>query len=139
MVSARSCKKVSLCLTETLSDRSKTSTPLAKVEPIRDGDSASLITYLRRGKCYCAKAVVPEMRGVRIYERSSSEGTKVKEGKVGGAPGARGEILLQPVGKSMAAELVTTQGTHTEAACSRRTAFHEKGLMLEQFVRNSRL
>jgi len=28
--------------------------PLAKAEPISDGDSASMITYLRRGKKFAA-------------------------------------------------------------------------------------
>lgn len=58
----RHCKggfsKVSLCLTEPMSASSKTGMPRAKAEPIRDGDSASLTTYLRRGKHYCAKAIV---------------------------------------------------------------------------------
>ena len=52
MASVRSCQKLPLCPTEPMPAGSKTDPPLAKAEPISDGGSASVITYLRRGKSY---------------------------------------------------------------------------------------
>ena len=45
----RRCEKLSLCLTELMPASSKTDPPVAKAEPISDGSSTSVITYLRRG------------------------------------------------------------------------------------------
>ena len=46
-------------------------------------------------------------RGVRICERNNSADTKVsEEGGGGGAPGARAEIPLQPVVKTMVRQVV---------------------------------
>ena len=42
---------------EPMSATSKTDLLLAKAKPISDGGSASVITYLRRGKYCCATAV----------------------------------------------------------------------------------
>ena len=52
----RSCQKLPLCPIEPMPAGSKTDLPLAKAEPIGDSGSASRITYLRKGKCYCAAA-----------------------------------------------------------------------------------
>ncbi|GAB0202734.1 mitochondrial enolase superfamily member 1 [Grus japonensis] len=53
---------------------SKTDLPLIKAESINDGDSASGVTELRRGRNLLHKAVE---RGVRICERNISADTKV--------------------------------------------------------------
>lgn len=42
--------------TETVLANSKIDPPLAKAEPINDTSDISLITYLRKGKNYCATA-----------------------------------------------------------------------------------
>ncbi|GAB0188514.1 acid sphingomyelinase-like phosphodiesterase 3b [Grus japonensis] len=87
---------------------SKVDPPLAKAEPISDGGSASGIKELRRGKKLLWQ-LQPE-RGVRICERNSSADTKVSaEGGAGGAPGARAEIPLQPVEKTMMSQAVPLQ------------------------------
>ena len=57
MASARRCQKLPLCPTEPMSAGSKTDPLLAKAEPISDGGSTSVITYLRREKSYCAAAI----------------------------------------------------------------------------------
>ena len=49
-------------------------------------------------------------RGMRICERNNSADTKVsEEGGGGGAPGARAEIPLQPMGKTMVRQAVPLQ------------------------------
>ena len=50
MASVRSCEKLPPCLVEPVPAGSKTDLLLAKAKPISDGGSASVITYLRRGK-----------------------------------------------------------------------------------------
>ncbi|KAJ7411455.1 protein pxr1-like [Pitangus sulphuratus] len=74
--------------------------PLTKAEPISDGGSTSVITYLRRGKSFCTGAIAA--REERICESKDSVDTKVsgKEGG-GGAPCARAEIPLQPMVQPM--------------------------------------
>jgi len=87
---------------------SKMGLSLAKPEPISDCGSTSLITYLRRGKTLLHNS--SWSRGVRICERNSSADTKVsEEGQGGGATGARAEIPLQPVVKTMVTEAVRLQ------------------------------
>jgi len=48
--SVRSCEKLPPCLIKPVPAGSKTDPPLAKAKPISDGGSASVITYLRRGR-----------------------------------------------------------------------------------------
>ncbi|GAB0209021.1 epimerase family protein SDR39U1 [Grus japonensis] len=87
---------------------SKTDLPLAKAEPISNGGSASVITYLRRRGNKPAQQQ-PE-RGVRICERNNYADTKVsEEGEGGGAPGTRAEIPLQSVVKTMVRQAVPLQ------------------------------
>jgi len=50
VASVRSYEKLPRCLINPLIAGSKTDPPLAKVKPISDGGSASVITYLRRGR-----------------------------------------------------------------------------------------
>ncbi|GAB0207606.1 AN1-type zinc finger protein 5-like [Grus japonensis] len=67
---------------------------MAKAETINNGGSASVITYLRRGKKLLHNS--SWKRGARIRERNNYADTKVSEGGGGGdAPGARAEIPLQ--------------------------------------------
>ena len=83
---------------------------LAKAEPISDGGSASGITYLRRGGKNLHNTSSSQKRGVRICERNSPAATKVsEEGGGGGAPGARAEIPLQPLVKTMVRQAVPLQ------------------------------
>ncbi|GAB0209984.1 acid sphingomyelinase-like phosphodiesterase 3b [Grus japonensis] len=88
---------------------SKTDPPLAKAEPISDGGSASVITYLRRGGENLLHNS-SQKRGVRICERNNSADTKVsEEGGGGGAPGTRAKIPLQPMVKTMVKQAVPLQ------------------------------
>ncbi|GAB0189017.1 epimerase family protein SDR39U1 [Grus japonensis] len=88
---------------------SKTDPLLAKAEPISDGGSASGITELRRGEKTAQEKLQPD-RGVRICKRNDSADTKVsEEGGGGGAPGARAEIPLQPMEKTMVRQAVPLQ------------------------------
>jgi len=50
LASVRSCEKLPPCLTEPVPVGSKMYPLLAKAKPISDGGSASVITYLRRGR-----------------------------------------------------------------------------------------
>jgi len=50
VASVRSFYKLPLCWIEPMPARSKMDPPLAKAEPISDGGSASVITYLRKKK-----------------------------------------------------------------------------------------
>jgi len=50
VASVRSCEKHLPCLIKPVPAGSKTDPLLAKAKPISDGGSASVITYLRRGK-----------------------------------------------------------------------------------------
>ena len=55
VASVTKCRKLPPCPIEPMPARSKTDPLLAKAEPISDGGSASVITYLR-GKNCCATA-----------------------------------------------------------------------------------
>jgi len=50
VVSVRSCEKLPPCVIKPVPDGSKMNPPLAKAKPISDSGSASVITYLRRGR-----------------------------------------------------------------------------------------
>ncbi|KAK4810988.1 hypothetical protein QYF61_014460 [Mycteria americana] len=56
VASVRRRQKLPLCPTEPVPASSKMDPPLAKAEPISDSGSASVITYLRRGKNCCTTA-----------------------------------------------------------------------------------
>ena len=60
MASARSCKKLLPYPIDPMPAGSKTDPLLAKAKRITDGDSASVITYLRRGKTCGEMAVKRE-------------------------------------------------------------------------------
>jgi len=66
--SVSSCEKLPPCPIEPVPDGSKTNPLLAKAKPISDGGSASVITYLRRGRKKTAGRWQLE-RGVRPCER----------------------------------------------------------------------
>ncbi|GAB0188319.1 hypothetical protein GRJ2_001297200 [Grus japonensis] len=86
---------------------SKMDPPLAKAEPISDSSSAIGKTHLRRGKNLLRNS--RQERGARICERNNSADTKVSEGGGGGAPGARAEIPLQPMEKTVVRQAVPLQ------------------------------
>jgi len=50
VASVRSCRKLPPCLIKPVPAGSKTDLLLAKAKPVSDGGSASVITYLRRGR-----------------------------------------------------------------------------------------
>jgi len=97
---------------------------LAKAKPISDAGSASVITYLRRGK-KMHKVKLQQEKGVRICERNHSTNTKVnEEGGGGGVPGARAEVPLQPVMKTMVRLAVPLQPMLVQAragGCAQRS------------------
>ena len=109
MVSVRSCKNIPPCLTEPVPAGSKTDPLLAKAQPINDGGSTSVITYLRKGKKLWKNS--SQERGVRLCKRNNSADTKVsEEGQAGGAPDVRAESLpLQPMMKTMVRQVVPLQ------------------------------
>ncbi|KAK4811167.1 hypothetical protein QYF61_019798 [Mycteria americana] len=81
----------------------------AKDEPVSDGGSTSVITF-KKGKKLLRNSNCSQKRGVRLCERNNSADTKVsEEGGGGGAPGARAEIPLQPVVKTMVKQVVPLQ------------------------------
>ncbi|KAK4815368.1 hypothetical protein QYF61_001356 [Mycteria americana] len=83
---------------------------LAKAEPISDGHSASVITYLRRGKKLLHNSNCSWREELRICWINNSADTKVsEEGGGGGAPGTRAEIPLQPMVKTMVRQAVPLQ------------------------------
>ncbi|GAB0184620.1 hypothetical protein GRJ2_000927300 [Grus japonensis] len=89
---------------------SKTGPPLAKAKPISNGGSTSGITELGKGKKKKTRDQLQLERGVRICERNNSADTKVSvDGGGGGAPGARAEIPLQPMEKTMVRQTVPLQ------------------------------
>jgi len=55
VASMRSCEKLAPHLIKPVPAGSKTDPPLAKAKPVHDGGSASVITYLRRGRKNCRK------------------------------------------------------------------------------------
>ncbi|KAM9590862.1 uncharacterized protein ACIBXB_005912 [Morphnus guianensis] len=82
--------------------------PLPKAEPISNSGSASVIAYLRRGKKLLRNG--SRRRGVRICERNNPADAKVsEEGGGGDAPGARAEIPLHPMVKTMVRQAVPLQ------------------------------
>jgi len=88
------------CSTKPFPEASKGDPPLAKVEPISDVGTKSMIMCLRKGTQYWE-------RGLRKYETKNSAETKVsEEGGGRGAPGAGAEIFLQPVVKTMVKQVV---------------------------------
>ncbi|GAB0208689.1 acid sphingomyelinase-like phosphodiesterase 3b [Grus japonensis] len=89
---------------------SKTDPLLAKAEPISSDGSTSVITYLRREKKKKKISVLQPERGVRRCERNNCADTKVsEEGGGGGTPGARADIPLQPMVKTMVRQAVPLQ------------------------------
>jgi len=50
VASVRSCQKLPPCLIKPVPAGSKMDPPLAKAKPSSDGGSASVITYLRKGR-----------------------------------------------------------------------------------------
>jgi len=57
VASVRSCEKLPPCLIEPVPASSKTDLLLAKAEPLSDSGSASVITYVRRGKT-CSEVAI---------------------------------------------------------------------------------
>ncbi|GAB0205317.1 hypothetical protein GRJ2_002997300 [Grus japonensis] len=83
---------------------------LAKAEPINNSGSSSGVTELRRGKTKNHQEKLQPERGVRMCEGNNSADTQAsEEGRAGGAPGTRAEILLQPVEKTMVRQAVPLQ------------------------------
>jgi len=80
VASVRSCQKLPPCLIEPVPAGSKMDPLLAKAEPISNGVTSSVITYLSRGK------KLQQDRGVRIRERNNSADAKVSEEGRGGGP-----------------------------------------------------
>jgi len=61
VASVRSCQKLPSCLIKSMLAGSKTNPPLVKAKTISDGGSASVITYLRKGrKNNCGEMAVRE-------------------------------------------------------------------------------
>ena len=60
MASVRSCEKLPPCLIKPVPAGSETDPPLAKAKPTSEGGSASVITYLSRGrkKTNCSEMAV---------------------------------------------------------------------------------
>jgi len=58
VVSVRSCEKLPPCLIKPVPAGSKMDSLLAKAKPFSDGGSASVRTYLRRGKKNCGETAV---------------------------------------------------------------------------------
>jgi len=56
VASVRRCQKLPPCQMEPVPAGSKTDTLLAKAEPLSDGGSASVMTYLRKGENCCTRA-----------------------------------------------------------------------------------
>jgi len=75
----RRCQKLIPCPIERVQAGSKTDLPLAKAEPINDRKSASVTTYLRRGKKLLDNSW---NRGMRKGGRNSLAPRSVKEGNV---------------------------------------------------------
>ncbi|GAB0207812.1 epimerase family protein SDR39U1 [Grus japonensis] len=90
---------------------SKMDLPLARTKPVSDGGNASVITYLRSmGGGERRNSFLQPERGVRRCERNNSADTKVsEEGRGGGAPGARAEIPLQSMEKTMVRQAILLQ------------------------------
>ena len=117
VASVRSCQKFSPCLIKPVPASSKKMDRLlAKAEPISDGGSSSVTTYLRREKKKPSITAF-SARERRWCERNSSAHTQVREGGGGGAPGTRAEIPLQLMEKTLVRQAVPQQSmkVHSEA------------------------
>jgi len=134
LASVRICWKPPLCLIEPLPANSMMDLPLAKVMPISDGGSTSVI-YEKRGKNPGQSQLQLET-GVKIHERNSSADTKVsEEGWGGSAPGTGAEILLQPMDGHSRADIHTAAcgGPHGGASgCTLKEAAAHGEPMPEQ-------
>jgi len=104
----RRCYKLPPCPIEPMPASSKRDPMLTKAKSIGNCGSASVITYLRKGKNLLWNN--NRERGVRRCERNNSADTKVSEkGGGGGPPGIRAEIPLQPMEKTMVRQTVLLQ------------------------------
>jgi len=113
VASMRSCEKLPPCLIKPVSAGSKTDLPLAKAKPISNSGSASVITYLRKGRKKTAVKWQWREGGVRWCERNNSADTQVsEEGRGGGAwdTGAEG-LPLQLMMKTMVRQVVALKST----------------------------
>jgi len=120
VASVRSCQKLPPCPTEPVPAGSRIDPPLAKAKPISDGGSSSGTTYLRRGE------KLQRVRGVRPCERHNSADTKASEAG-GGTPGARAEIPLQSVEKTMVRQAVPLQSVVEQiSTCSPLRGLHAR-------------
>ncbi|GAB0182143.1 acid sphingomyelinase-like phosphodiesterase 3b [Grus japonensis] len=89
---------------------SKMNPLLTKAETINHGGSTSGITQSGRGKKKPGQQHLQPERGATRCERNNAADTKVsEEGGGGGAPGARAEIPLQPLEKTMVRKAVPLQ------------------------------
>ncbi|GAB0207045.1 epimerase family protein SDR39U1 [Grus japonensis] len=123
MASVRRCQKLPPCQTEPVPASSKMDPPLAKAETISNGGSASVITYLRKGKNCCATAAGREEQ--EKCERNNHADTKVsEEGGGGGGPGARAEIPLQPMVKTIVRQVVPLQPMEVHSGADIHPAAH---------------
>ncbi|PKU42521.1 protein pxr1-like [Limosa lapponica baueri] len=111
---------------------SKMDTLLAKVYPISNRGSTSLITYLRRKK---TTVKLQLKRGVRIWERNNSTDTNIsEEGGGGGVPGTRAEIPLQPVRVNGGADIHLQPVEDPTLEQFRKNCSLWEGLTLKKFV-----
>jgi len=102
VASMTKCHKLPPCPTKSTSAISKTEPPLAVDKPVSNSGSASVITYLRRGKNPLCNTTSNQKRGVRRYERNNSADSKViEEGGGRGPSGTGADISLQSVEKTM--------------------------------------
>ncbi|GAB0182230.1 hypothetical protein GRJ2_000688300 [Grus japonensis] len=87
---------------------SKMNLPLAKAEPISNGGKHSAITFKKEKKTPPSGSFFSQREESEDVRNSAD--TKVsEEEEAGGAPGARAEILLQPVEKTMVRQAVPLQ------------------------------
>ncbi|GAB0178358.1 zinc finger and BTB domain-containing protein 5 [Grus japonensis] len=108
VASVRRHQELPPCEIQLVTACSKTDLPLPKAGPISQAGGASAIMCLRKRKSHCAAAV--RERSEKKCERNNSADTKVsEEGGGEGAPGARAEIPLQPMEKTMVRQAVTQQ------------------------------
>ena len=69
MTSVRSREKLPPCLIKPVPADSKTDPPLPKAKPSSDRGSASVRTYLRRGKADCREAAILRERSETMQEK----------------------------------------------------------------------
>ena len=108
VASMRSCEKLPTCLIKPVLAGPKTDPPLPKAKTSSDGGSASLITYLRKGRKNLCRRNSRGERGVRRCQRNNSADTKVSEG--GGKRCSKC--------RSREPSLAACDEVHGEAACS---------------------